>query len=523
MRSAAFGIRTALAVRAGCAAILLLATACSMTSEADRQADRKPPGDIARMFAAVLEDVQEIYIDEEAVSALALAGLQKIRTLDPAASIERRDGAVRLLINGTTVAVAAEGAVNDSAAWGAAIERLVEDGSIASQSLQSTSREKLYKTLIDGQLSALDRYSRYAGADAARQQRDEREGFGGIGISIIADAEGALIDRVTDGMPAARSGIVKGDIITRADGVSLRGMPLGSIVQMLRGAIDTAIVMTLRRSGLADPFDVTLTRERVIPLTVFYERRERIAYLRMTGFNQDSTRELSAAVLQAQAEIGAGLAGIVIDLRGNPGGLLDQAVDAADLFVMQGRISTTKGRHPDSHQIFDATPAMVGQDNPLVILIDGASASASEVLAAALQDLGRAVLVGSRSFGKGTVQTVLRLPNDGELILTWARLLTPSGYILDKLGVMPTLCTSHTDDAAAVLRQALDNGEALRHIRMRREADNADPEQLKAIKALCPWQPHGGNDIDIEVARKILETPGLYKRALQITALSAGS
>ena len=225
----------------------------------------------------------------------------------------------------------------------------------------------------------------------------------------------------------------------------------------------------------------------------------------MTGFNQDTTRELSEAVRRSKTEIGAALAGIVIDLRGNPGGLLDQAVDAADLFLMQGRISSTRGRHPDSQQIFDATPDMIGRDIPLVILIDGASASSSEVLAAALQDLGRAVLIGSRSFGKGTVQTVLRLPNDGDLILTWARLV------------------SHSDDAATVLQRALEKGEALRHIRMRRTADSADPAQLETIKTLCPWQPHGGTDIDIEVAKKILETPGLYQRALQLTALSARS
>ncbi|MEX2617613.1 MAG: S41 family peptidase [Alphaproteobacteria bacterium] len=475
------------------------------------------------MLSAVLEDVWETYIEEQAISELAIAGLHKIRLLEPAASIERQDGGVRLLINGTTVATAPEGAVNDYTAWGATIERLIEDGKGASQRLQAASREDLYKILIDGQLSGLDRYSRYAGTEIARRQREEREGFGGIGISIATDAEGARIQHVTKDMPAARSGIVEGDIILQADGISLRGMPLGNIVRLLRGPVDTAIVLTLRRAGLASPFDVPLSRQRVIPLTVFYERQGRIAFLRMTGFNQDTTRELGEAVLQAQREIGAAIAGIVIDLRGNPGGLLDQAVDAADLFLVQGRISTTRGRHPDSHQIFDATPAMVGQGTPLVILIDGASASASEIFAAALQDLGRAVLIGSRSYGKGTVQTVLRLPNDGDLILTWARLLTPSGYVLNRLGVMPTLCTSHADSAASVLRRALDDGEALRHIRMRRNADGGDPENLKAIEALCPWQPRDGIDIDIEVARKILETPGLYQRALQITALPARS
>ena len=204
MRSLAFGKRVTTALQVGAASILLLTSACGMTSEAERQA--KPPGDIARMFSAVLENVREIYIEEQPVNALALAGLERIRVLDPAASIERQNGDIRLLINGTTVAAAPTASVNDYETWGAVMERLIEDGTDVSQRLQSTSREDLFKTLIDGQLSGLDRYSRYAGAEAAQRQREDREGFGGIGISIVGDADGARIEHVADDMPAARGG-----------------------------------------------------------------------------------------------------------------------------------------------------------------------------------------------------------------------------------------------------------------------------------------------------------------------------
>ena len=217
----------------------------------------------------------------------------------------------------------------------------------------------------------------------------------------------------------------------------------------------------------------------------------------MTGFNQGTAAELKKTVDRAHREIGPGLKGLVIDLRGNPGGLLDQAVDAADLFIVGGRISTTRGRHPDSFQLFDATKGDIGDGVPIAVLVNGASASAAEVLAAALQDQGRAVLVGSGSFGKGTVQTVLRMPNDGELILTWARLLAPSGYILNKLGVLPTLCTSNAKDAEHVLADSLKDGVADRQIALRRGADSANAEMRETIRKFCPWRPRDGGDVDI--------------------------
>lgn len=478
------------------------------------------------MFETVLEHVNDIHIKPHSVDDLTLAGLKRLERIDPAASIERHGDEIQLLINGTAISTARAGTADDPVGWAATVEHLIIEGRNVSGALQATDNEKLFKTVIDGIVGELDRYSRYADRKAARQQREDREGFGGVGISILGDEDGARIQRVTKDMPANRNDVRVGDIITAADGDALKGMPLGKIVRLLRGPVGTNVTLSLRRDGQESPLVRTLVRARVIPITVFFENHGNIGYLRMSGFNQDTTRELSEGIAQAQREIGARLKGVVIDLRGNPGGLLDQAVDSADLFLAGGRISSTRGRHPDSQQIFDATHSTIADGIPVVMLLDGASASASEVLAAALQDTGRAVLVGSRSFGKGTVQTVLQMPNAGELILTWARLLSPSGYVLHRLGVVPTVCTSSADDendADAILQRALDEGESRRQISMRRMVDDNDPKAVKAVAALCPWQPHSGKDVDIEVAKRLLETPGLYQKALRTTTLNAGS
>jgi len=515
--------RGVFAARFAAVLLLCLAAACVTPPPASKAKAAKPPSEMAEMFSLVLEDVHEIYIDEYPIDELAVAGLGGLKKIEPAATITRAEGRVRLLINGTVVSDVPEAHRNDSEAWAAIIDRIVADGRKASTKLNAADNEKIYKSMIDGLLAKLDRYSRYAGMVAARRHRQDREGFGGIGVSIKTHDDGVRVGRVTPKLPASRGGVETGDIIVAVDGAPLKGLKLRDTVALLRGPTGKPVTITLRREGREKPFDLTLSRVKIIPVTVHYERRDRIAYLRMTGFNQGTALELRKSVDRAKRDIGDDLQGLVIDLRGNPGGLLDQAVDAADLFIGRGRISTTRGRHPDSFQLFDATKGDIGDGIPIAVLVDGASASASEVLAAALQDRGRAVLVGSGSFGKGTVQTVLRMPNDGELILTWARLLAPSGYILNKLGVLPTLCTSEAKDAGHVLADSLKDGVADRHIAMRRGADSADAELRETIRKLCPWRPRKGQDIDIEVARRLLEAPELYQRALRLSALTAGS
>jgi carboxyl-terminal processing protease len=227
--------------------------------------------------------------------------------------------------------------------------------------------------------------------------------------------------------------------------------------------------------------------------------------LRISSFNQNTTQQVAEDLKAAQQKAGGHLAGIVLDLRDNPGGLLDQAVSLADLFIRQGPIASTTGRHPASRQAFAASGHAVAPEIPIAVLVNGGSASAAEIVAAALQDHGRAVVIGSSSYGKGTVQTVLHLPNDGELILTWARLLTPSGRVLQANGVVPTLCTSALGDDENSIQTALQGA--------------GGPVGARSRQS-CPGRPTKPA-VDLKIAERLLGDPRLYSQALQAAGRSA--
>ncbi|NKB58894.1 MAG: PDZ domain-containing protein [Alphaproteobacteria bacterium] len=505
-------------LRLAAVALCFVLAACALEKK-QTATETVAPSEIQQMYTTVLDHVHKMYLDEIPVGQLAMEGLAGLQKLEPDASVQRGNGRVTLLVNGTTVGDTEEPSRNDASVWATVMDDLVTAGRKASTRLADAGTEKIYRVTINSLLSDLDRYSRYAGMAAGRRNRETREGFGGIGVSVLKNTDGLRVERVTLDLPAFRAGVQSNDIFIAVDGTPLRGLSLRRGVQLLRGPMGKPVQITVQRESRPDPFVLTISRTRIIPTTVHYESRNQFAYLRITGFNQDTAAELRTGVERATREFGDALTGLVIDLRGNPGGLLDQAITAADLFLKDGRISTTRGRHPDSLQLFDASANEIAHGVPMVLVVNGASASASEVLAAALQDQGRAVVVGSSSFGKGTVQTVIRLPNDGELILTWARLLAPSGYVLNKLGVLPTLCTSNREDADNTLKHAFANNTPHRQIAARRTADGSSQG---TITKLCPWQPHKGDDIDIAVARRLLERPALYKHALRLSAPAAG-
>jgi carboxyl-terminal processing protease len=210
--------------------------------------------------------------------------------------------------------------------------------------------------------------------------------------------------------------------------------------------------------------------------------------------------------------MGPRLRGIILDLRGNPGGLLDQAISLTDVFISKGPIVSTVGRHPASHQFFEASGDSIAPQVPVVVLINGASASSSEIVAAALQDVGRAVVVGSASYGKGTVQTVLRLPNDGELTLTWAQLVSPSGYFLHEHGVVPTLCTSELGDDDNSVQIALQRTNNLAPLTPRSRA-SLDESAWSQLRRSCPAR-QGDHEIDVKVAKRLLADSALYSQAV---------
>lgn len=479
------------------------------------------------VFDAGFSYIQDIYIRERDIGELVLIGLNGLRRIDPALAAVRqnRTGPVSLIVSGEIVFSETAEPAAEAAVWARLAARMVAAGQTRSERLQAATAEEIYTAVFESVAGQLDPYTRYSSADAAREERAKREGFGGIGVSLKPHADGAVIASVKPGQPAEGAGLLPDDRIISIAGEPVAGYALRRIVGLLRGRVGTPVEVTVRRDARNEPFNVSLNRARIVERTVFSERDGDFAYIRLTGFNQDSSREMKEAAEDARASFGGRLRGLIIDVRGNPGGLLDQAVEIADLFLREGPILRTKGRHPRSLQFFDAEGGDISGGLPIAVLLDGASASAAEIVASALQDQGRAIVIGASSFGKGTVQQVLRLPNDGELILTWASMHAPSGYTLNRFGVLPTICTSRISDSTTALRRLMAaDGSATRHdFETRRAAGRSDAPAPEMVKSLCPWQPREGKDLDLEIAESVLNKRDLYDKMLALARPSAGS
>jgi carboxyl-terminal processing protease len=388
--------------------------------------------------------------------------------------------------------------------------------------LHEASEEDIYQTMFAAMMKPLDGFSRYSSAAMAADNRASREGFGGIGISIAVEDDTVRILSVIHYTPAERAGLRPNDVITQVDDKPLKDLDQRSVVNLLRGPVGSQVEVTLVRGG-SETFTRSITREHIVPETVAYQREGDIAYFRLSSFNSETSKKLEHSVTSARSELDGRLKGIVLDLRGNPGGLLDQSVAVSDLFLDGGRVVSTHGRHPDSHQYFEAAPGDVAQGLPIVVLVDGESASAAEIVAAALQDRGRAVVVGSNSYGKGSVQTVQRMPNDGELTLTWARFHAPSGYTLNELGVLPSICTNVGDHDPKTLIAELKAG-TLKPVPVdvRAAISPSDTAGLHRLRDACPVRSGEEEEsVDLQLALQILEDRGLYDRAIGLGSAPA--
>ena len=287
----------------------------------------------------------------------------------------------------------------------------------------------LIENAINGMLTGLDPHSNYMNAKAFRDMQVQTHGeFGGLGLEVTQENGFVKVITPIDDTPASRAGVKSGDLILELDGHTVQGLTLNDAVDRMRGPPDSKITLQIKRAGVDTPINVSMTRE-VIKIEVVKDHMEAgdIAYIRLTGFNEQTDSGLHHAYDKLRAQAGGHLRGVVLDLRNNPGGLLDQAVAVGDDFIDHGEIVSTRARNPDDSQRWDARGGDLTDGLPLVVLINNGSASASEIVAGALQDHRRAILVGERSFGKGSVQTVIPLPGNGAMRLTTARYYTPSG------------------------------------------------------------------------------------------------
>jgi len=465
-----------------------------------------------QLFTVAFQDIDEIYIDKVTPARLALAGLSNLSSLDPALTVAAERAHLTLHYEGALVARLSRPSRDAAGPWGRLTARALAAARDHAPDLAQATPDTLYKTFFDGITAELDDYSRYAGAAKAAENRASRDGFGGVGVRIAPSREGFRVTEVIADTPAERAGLVPGDVILAVDGTPAERLDIANSKGALRGPVDSHVTLTLRPAN--DPRErreVAVKRARIVPPTVDYEPRDGAAYIRITGFNQGTTDELRAALRVSRTDLGAKLSGYVLDLRGNPGGLLDQAVAVADLFLAGGRVVTTHGRHPDSHQYFEAAAGDPGETKPIVVLVNGGSASASEIVAAALQDSRRAVVVGSTSYGKGTVQTVLRLPNKGELTLTWARFHAPSGYALSRHGVIPDLCTNIANASVPAILSAL-RPPPTRHGAVEDTWVSPAKAALKRDAEACPGQ-RTRSELDLKLAVRLLGEDALYRRA----------
>ncbi|WP_343560531.1 S41 family peptidase [Kiloniella sp. b19] len=306
--------------------------------------------------------------------------------------------------------------------------------------VEDVSDEELIEFAIQGMLSQLDPHSSYLDADSFRDMRVQTRGeFGGLGIEVTMENGFVKVVTPIDDTPAARAGIMAGDYITHLDGEAVLGLSLQDAVERMRGEIGSDIILTISRDGEEATFDVTVNRDVIKVRSVRHRTEGDIGYVRISAFNEQTTPGLEKAVEELRAELGDDMKGLVLDLRLNPGGLLTEAISVSDAFLDQGEIVSTRGRDNANAQRFNARDGDLIDGLPMVVLINGGSASASEIVAGALQDHRRAVIMGTQSFGKGSVQTIIPLLGHGAMRLTTSRYYTPSGRSIQAEGISPDI------------------------------------------------------------------------------------
>ena len=338
---------------------------------------------------------------------------------------------------------------------------------IRAEYVEPVADRDVIENAINGMLQGLDPHSSYLNPRSFRDMQVQTRGeFGGLGIEVTQENGFVKVISPIDDTPAARAGVRPGDLITHLNGQPTLGLTLQEAVEQMRGERGTSIRLTIRRDGERNPVEITLVRDVVRPQVArFRLEGNDIAYVRLSAFNEQTEAALRRAVSQMRQQAGGNLRGLVLDLRNNPGGLLDQAVQVADDFLDQGEIVSTRARRAEDAQRWNARQGDIAQGLPIVVLINGGSASASEIVAGALQDHRRAVVMGVKSFGKGSVQTVMPIQGQGAIRLTTARYYTPSGRSIQATGIEPDIEVVATRpdpnaparDREADLRRALRN------------------------------------------------------------------
>jgi carboxyl-terminal processing protease len=476
-------------------------------------------------------------LDAVSAAQLAMWGLGGLTAIDPALTAFLRDTKVQLLMRGREVfalpapspsaaapsaaspfaaspSAVSTGPDGDATAWARVMANVVSAGYDASPALRQTTPAVVTKTLLDEMLAHLDPYSRYIPPIEAVDDRDRRAGHAGIGVTLMQRGRSVVVREVVIGSPGAMAGIAPGDLVQSVDGLTAAGRDTAAIGARLNGPEGTELrIGWLDQDGAARA--ATLTRAMIPPETVFPRRSGDIEIVHISGFSQTTDRHVAQVVWDALKGAHP-ITGIVLDLRGNRGGLLRAAVATANTFLPPGVVVRSAGRAPETNRVWLSGGAELAKNVRMAVLVDGGTASAAEVLAAALGDRGRAVVIGSSTFGKGVVQTIDPLPDGGELFLTWSRLLAPDGWPIQSLGIMPQVCTSLGGDAVARQLAALAMGRPpmADAIAMHHAARlPMTPDRIVAIREHCPAADP--REEDATIALTLLGMPASYAAALE--------
>jgi carboxyl-terminal processing protease len=474
------------------------------------------------VFAAALTFATPRTLDPTTPAELTLWGLHGIGALDPSLDAGVQAGRLVLLDQSkmppkilATLPVPPPG---DAHGWGDSAARLEAAAFDHSPMLQGEGQQALLQSFFDEMFNHLDPYSRYVPPVPAEAERDRLSVDAGAGLGFVRRGRGIAVSDLVPGGPGEAAGLRIGDRILAVGGRRVRGDDPDDVRALLSGPEGTEIPLTVRGlDGRVRKIPVTL--EAIPPETVFSSQDGRITVIRMTAFTSNTAERLSQAIeagLSAKpAPGGSAGAGIIVDLRGNRGGLLRQAVTSVALFADHGVIASTQGRDPEASHDWRIEGGDLTHGLPVVLLVDGRTASAAEIMAAALADLGRGVVVGSATLGKGLVQTITRLPDGGELFVTWSRVLAPLGWPLQSLGVFPQVCTSRGE--AETARELDDLAAGHQDLAAPLAASRAARPPLPVaqaieIRANCPAAE--GRDEDMLAAKFLIDHPDAYRTAL---------
>jgi carboxyl-terminal processing protease len=395
-----------------------------------------------------------------------------------------------------------------------------------SQYVEEVEDKKLIENAINGMLTSLDPHSSYLNEDSFNEMRVNTKGeFGGLGIEVTMENGFVKVVSPIDDTPAFRAGVLAGDYIVEIDGETVMGMALSDAVDKMRGKVGSDIKLVIRRESEPEPVELTLTRDVIKIQSVRFHTEGNAGYIRITTFNQNTQPGLDKAIEEIKKELGPKLIGYVLDLRNNPGGLLDEAISVSDTFLDHGEIVSTRGRHESDTKRDNATPGDAADGLPMVVLINGGSASASEIVSGALQDHKRAILLGTKSFGKGSVQTVIPLPGHGAMRLTTARYYTPSGRSIQATGIEPDILVEPakiealkiTGISESDLRGALSNPDKEKEKEKESVKPKEEPKKSDAKPKTPGEDPEDESVQDYQLMRALdlLNGLSLYKSGLK--------